>query len=390
MELMNPKTVSHPFRCGLPPPPLRLLGGGRDNTPAKVNRRARILQIRSDFPDISGAAVARRATAALGSNVTPREALHVISAGTSIVAERGGARNAGLSPAARRRFIKTVVGRLDADNYRRGGMSVRQAVLQWNNDNDEKEPLSRTAAHRYLKTAGFIPGVPQRGPFIKILNLEQREAFYDEHRRRSGLWWMRNIVFSDSTMLQYSHKVNRHNEMVYHKPGEFVPATKEKVRERKMRHVYGAMCRYGVVGPVFITGGVTALRYCNEILPKLLAGVQSLYDANNDATPWVWQQDGASAHRADLTQIWLEHSGYHFWSKSQWPGSSPDLSPIEQLWEQLQQSVTPPGTKTLSDANLDRRVVRWFNERHAEMCCTLLQSMPQRLIRLEEKSFEKI
>lgn len=46
----------------------------------------------------------------------------------------------------------------------------------------------------------------------------------------------------------------------------------------------------------------------------------------------IFQQDGAPAHHARKTQDWCRGNFPGFWEKGTWPGNSPDLSPIENLW----------------------------------------------------------
>ena len=45
--------------------------------------------------------------------------------------------------------------------------------------------------------------------------------------------------------------------------------------------------------------------------------------------PYVFMQDGASAHTARLVQDFCSRVFPSFWSKQMWPSSSPDLNPMD-------------------------------------------------------------
>ena len=59
----------------------------------------------------------------------------------------------------------------------------------------------------------------------------------------------------------------------------------------------------------------------DEVLPWL----QSEY---SDAQ-YVFTQDGALAHNANIVQAWCSENFPAFWNKSMWPPSSPDLNVMD-------------------------------------------------------------
>jgi len=92
--------------------------------------------------------------------------------------------------------------------------------------------------------------------------------------------------------------------------------------------------------------------------------------------------------------LWLEKRArdekLRWWSKKQWPGSSPDLSPIEGLWDILQQYVTPPGCMGLTEELHRARIDQWFLIDHSAVCKRALRGMPQRMRELNAAGFQAI
>ena len=50
-------------------------------------------------------------------------------------------------------------------------------------------------------------------------------------------------------------------------------------------------------------------------------------------------QDEAPGHRSARAQEWYRNNLPDFWAKDVWPGNSPDLNPIEELWAIVQQDI---------------------------------------------------
>ena len=109
--------------------------------------------------------------------------------------------------------------------------------------------------------------------------------------------------------------------------------------------VWSGISHYGKTDLIFINGrgcgaalrnrregqqGFTAQRYINQILRPVVLP----YFAANSVI--VLQQDNARAHSARVTQQFLQdsHIPVHLW-----PTYSPDINPIEHLWDYLKQKI---------------------------------------------------
>lgn len=90
----------------------------------------------------------------------------------------------------------------------------------------------------------------------------------------------------------------------------------------------------------------------------------------------VFQQDGAPCHRAAIVTRWLRQQGIE--TLEPWPGSSPDLNPIENLWMYLKQKVSE--LNVTSEQELIKAIKEiWVKEVTVQYCDSLVKSMPDRI-----------
>ena len=90
----------------------------------------------------------------------------------------------------------------------------------------------------------------------------------------------------------------------------------------------------------------------------------------------IFQQDGAPAHTARIVREWFNAQPFELLAP--WPGSCPDLNPIEEVWGKLKREIEsrkPSSVKHLKD--LIREL--WVTKITPDYCESPITSMPRRI-----------
>lgn len=228
--------------------------------------------------------------------------------------------------------------------------------------------LHRSTISRRLKAMDLKAFKPAKKPLLTQASRKKRLQFAKTYRHWTSEDWKKVLWSDECCISQFGHNSQyvrrptgeRHNERY----------TQPTVKHAESLMIWGCISANGP-GEVEILEKKTRMdsKVYIDILDRKLAKSLENLDCN------IFMQDSAPCHVSKVSKNWLSN---HDIITLEWPGNSPDLNPIENIWKIMKALVAqrkPANRHQLED------VIKsvWRTELNGRLCATYVNSMPDRL-----------
>ena len=219
---------------------------------------------------------------------------------------------------------------------------------------------------RSAKRAEELQGKPikfSRGRPRSILSAATQKKRYEFGLANKKTNWAK-VLITDRKRFYFRYPGSKVKLGRWIRKGERVEA--HCVSNPQCLNVYLGISKYGVTDCHVVAGSskhttpycnkkgqrarnITAVEYRDVLKSTLLPGGARIM-AGQGFSSWVFQQDNDPCHKAAISTIeeWSQRRGPSI-SVLPWPPSSPDLSPIENVWARVQGEVDALGCKTFEE-----------------------------------------
>ncbi len=268
------------------------------------------------------------------------------------------------TPRADRRLLRLV----------RGNPTLPATLLRliWDERSRRGNILSAGTIRSRLREQGLRSRKMRKRPKLSPAHVAWREKWAMQRVHWRVQQW-RRIIFTDESRFHLFRNDGRIR--VWRMPRQEI--LQQHVQSTQQQgpslHVWAGITLTDKTELVVLNNNVTGARYAELLETHLLPFASRTFGS---VANWMLQDDNAAPHRAAVVTRLKEHLGIR---TLRWPSRSPDMNPIEHVWDylkrQVQQRCPPPQTMR----ELQESVIEVWEQTPQDFLRRLILGMPRRI-----------
>lgn len=228
--------------------------------------------------------------------------------------------------------------------------------------------VSSRLIRRRLNDAGLFGRVSRKKPLLSKKNIKARLTFAKTHKNKNVQFWKR-VLWSDETKV---NRIGPDGKTFVHRPK--CQAYNHRYTLKTVKHgggnlmVWGAFSWHGVGPLVRIDGRMDKFSYLN-----ILKNTMEPFSFESMPVNWIFMHDNDPKHASNIVKDWLLDEQIDVLT---WPAQSPDLNPIEHLWNDVKVKIGQKKFKNSNDLWAGIKEA-WYSIPQSR-CQKLVESLPRR------------
>lgn len=228
---------------------------------------------------------------------------------------------------------------------------------------------SFTTIRRRLHGGGYWGRIARRTPCLTEKHKAARLKFAKDHIDKNEDFWSK-VIWSDESKFELFGSTRRQTVWRKNCDSHKSELTQATVKHSKYIMVWGCFSALGLGHLTEICGKMNAEMYKNTINEHLFESASEMGILND----FIFQQDNDPKHTSRLFKSYIKEKGIMCLS---WPSQSPDLNPIENLWDELDRRILQIKRKSFSE--FKTALFSVWSEIGINIIQNLIKSMPKRL-----------
>ncbi len=248
--------------------------------------------------------------------------------------------------------------------------TVTQIATRYNQG--VQNTISEGTTRQTLKQMGYSSRRPHRVPLLSAKNRKRRIQFIQDHQNLT-IEDLKNVAWSDESRFLLQHSDGR--VRIWCKEHESMDPSclVSTVQAGGGVMVWGYFFWHTLGLFVPIEHRVNARAYLSIVADHVHPFVTTVYPSSDG----YFQQDNAPCHKAQIISDWfLEHDNEFTLLK--WPPLSPDLNPIEHLWDVVEREILIMDVQPTNLQQLRDAIMSIWTKISEECFQHLVESMPRR------------